>query len=100
MKKINVKPLPASQTNISVLFSKKTEKAEKIEKAATVTKALQPTDVPSVVVEKGSDKVSQYYETLSERERIAHEIAKEKLGTSYDITRTHGYLNWLRLQKV
>jgi hypothetical protein len=42
--------------------------------------------------------VSAFYAQLSERERIAHSIAVDKLGTSYDVTRTHGFLKWKRKQ--
>ncbi len=38
--------------------------------------------------------VSAFYAQLSDRERIAHTIAVDKLGTSYDVTRTHGYVKW------
>jgi hypothetical protein len=38
--------------------------------------------------------VSKFYASLTPYERIAHEIAVEKLGTSYDVTRTHGFQKW------
>lgn len=44
--------------------------------------------------------VSAFYAQLSDSERIAHTIAVEKLGTSYDVTRTHGYLKWLKTVKT
>ena len=34
------------------------------------------------------------YASLTPSERIAHTIAAERLGTSYDVTRTHGFLKW------
>ncbi len=40
--------------------------------------------------------ISAFYAQLSEKERLAHAIAVVKLGTSYDVVRTHGYLKWLR----
>lgn len=43
--------------------------------------------------------VTAFYTQLSEKEQIAHKIAVEKLGTSYDVTRTHGFLKWLKSQK-
>lgn len=42
--------------------------------------------------------VAAFYGQLSDRERIAHKIAIEKLGTSYDVTRTHGYVKWSKLK--
>lgn len=40
--------------------------------------------------------VKEFYGQLTPAERTAHTIATEKLGTSYDVTRTHGYLRWLK----
>lgn len=49
--------------------------------------AIPPTDDPVI---------SAFYAQLTERERVAHAIAVTKLGTSYDVTRTHGFLKWLK----
>jgi hypothetical protein len=43
--------------------------------------------------------VQAFYNQLSEKERIAHTIAVEKLGTSYDVVRTHGFLKWKKTQE-
>jgi hypothetical protein len=40
--------------------------------------------------------VQAFYDSLSSRERIAHAIAIDKLGTSYDVVRTHGFQKWMR----
>lgn len=40
--------------------------------------------------------VQAFYDSLSSRERIAHTIAVDKLGTSYDVVRTHGFQKWMR----
>lgn len=45
-------------------------------------------------------QVTAFYAQLSEKEQIAHKIAVEKLGTSYDVTRTHGFLKWLKKQHI
>ncbi len=39
-------------------------------------------------------QVQAFYDSLKPNERIAHEIAVEKLGTSYDVSRTHGFVKW------
>ncbi len=44
--------------------------------------------------------VKEFYAQLTPAEQIAHKIATEKLGTSYDVTRTHGYLRWLKTRPV
>jgi hypothetical protein len=46
------------------------------------------------LIEGSTGEVRAFYAQLSEREMIAHTIAVEKLGTSYDVTRTHGFLKW------
>ncbi len=43
--------------------------------------------------------ISAFYAQLTDKEKIAHAIAVTKLGTSYDVTRTHGFLKWLAKQK-
>ncbi len=44
--------------------------------------------------------VAAFYAQLNPKERIAHTIAIDKLGTSYDVTRTHAFLKWSRGTKV
>jgi hypothetical protein len=44
---------------------------------------------------KSDDPIVQaFYDQLSPAEIIAHTIAVEKLGTSYDVVRTHGFIRW------
>jgi hypothetical protein len=38
--------------------------------------------------------VSQYLKQLSNKERIAYTIAKEHLGTSFNIVKSIGYTTW------
>jgi hypothetical protein len=44
-------------------------------------------------------RIQEYYNSLTPNEKIAHTIAKEKLGTSYDVSRTHGFLRWQKSRK-
>jgi hypothetical protein len=70
-------------------------------KKATAAKKLENEGSSDLVLHelKSDDPdVSAFYAQLSERERIAHSIAVDKLGTSYDVTRTHGFLKWKRKQ--
>jgi hypothetical protein len=43
--------------------------------------------------------VQTFYNQLSDKERMTHIIAVEKLGTSYDVVRTHGFLKWKKTQE-
>jgi len=44
--------------------------------------------------------IDKYLETLNEIEKIALQIAKEDLGTSFNIEKSIGFLNWIKKNKV
>ena len=44
--------------------------------------------------------INRYIASLNEMEKIAYQIAKEDLGSSFDITKSIGFLNWLEKNKV
>jgi hypothetical protein len=46
------------------------------------------------------DKVDQYIAQLDDIQRKAYEIAKSHLGTSFNIKRSNGYIEWLKKQPV
>ena len=73
-----VKPTK-NQGSIDVLFAKK--KPEKEIK-----------QIKNLFTE--NQEVQEFYNSLNKAEQVAHEIASEKLGTSYDVQRTHGYIKW------
>jgi hypothetical protein len=60
---------------------------EKLITAYDAWKHTMETDVPA------------YLESMNEREREAEKLAREMLGTSYFIERTHGFLKWKAAQK-
>jgi hypothetical protein len=41
-------------------------------------------------------KVQEYIKTLTEMERITLEIAKKHLGSSFDITKSNGFKDFLK----
>ena len=45
-----------------------------------------------------NSKIQQYLAQLNELEKKAHFIAKQHLGTSYNITKSNGYIEWLKKQ--
>jgi hypothetical protein len=45
------------------------------------------------------EKVKSYISQLSEKEKIAYEIAKNHLGTSFSLKKSIGYKEWLKKQK-
>ena len=84
-----LKQIDATQATITHVFS-----VAAIKKAEE-TKATTPT-VSKVTKTLSSEnsRVQAFYDSLSPQEIIAHSIAVDKLGTSYDVTRTHGFLKW------
>jgi hypothetical protein len=84
-KVVTVKTGAGSVPNIMVMLSKARPK----EAAPSVVAAVPDTELAS-----SDPLIQEYYGSLSPVERIAHTIAKEKLGTSYDVSRTHGFLRW------
>ena len=44
--------------------------------------------------------IDKYLETLNDIEKIALQIAKEDLGTSFNIEKSIGFLNWIKKNKV
>ena len=74
--------LPVGQGTISVFFKKPAKTTEPVEKVPSVAK---PAEV--------DNEIQRFYNSLTEKEKIAHAIAVEKLSSSYDVTRTHGFLS-------
>jgi hypothetical protein len=43
---------------------------------------------------KKPDDVAEFLASLSENERLLHQMAERILGSSYFMDRTHGYQKW------
>jgi hypothetical protein len=65
-----------------------------------IDKSIDKSLVESKKIEDDTCKkpkiVEEFYESLTPSEKIAHELAESMLGTSYDVMRTHGFLQWLK----
>jgi len=72
--------------NIEFMFSK--APTEPLKKETKKCEAIEKT------LKSDDPHVQEYYNQLSPAEIIAHTIAVEKLGTSYDVVRTHGFIRW------
>ncbi len=46
------------------------------------------------------ETIDKYLKTLNDIEKIAIQIAKEDLGTSFNIEKSIGFLNWIKKNKV
>lgn len=75
------------QTIQSLLFSKKVEKKTDVSVSAPILSHTDP-------------KVQAFYKSLTPQQVVAHTIAITHLGTSYDVTRTHGFTTWLKKSLV
>ena len=58
-------------------------------------------DIPDIVFSYSVDvkeNVLEYLKNLGEKERIAYKIAYSHLGTSFNIIRSTGYVEWINDQ--
>jgi phosphorylcholine metabolism protein LicD len=59
-------------------------------------------EISADTLEKYPEEVRQsiirYLEQLCDKERIAYSIAKEHLGTSFDVVKSIGYIAWKKSQ--
>jgi len=44
--------------------------------------------------------IEKYFQSLNDMEKKAYYIAKDNLGSSFDITKSIGFLKWVRENKV
>ena len=75
----------AKQANIQTLFQVASKKQ------TPVVSDKKP--VESGLVSDNPD-IQAFYRSLHPAEQIAHTIAKEQLGSSYNVVRTHGFQKW------
>ena len=94
--------MTAKQGTISHIFASASStastggaKVPKAIKKASSTPAVPVAEAPSALTHP-DPRVRAFYAQLSPAEVIAHTIAVEKLGTSYDVTRTHGFVKWCK----
>jgi len=84
---------------------KSTEKKMKIivKKRKTVIKKskklIEPVEPIETIKSDNVDQVSLYLNSLTEQEKQTLEIASSHLGTSFNIKRSIGFLNWKSNQK-
>ena len=46
------------------------------------------------------ETIDKYLQSLNEIEKIAIKIAKEDLGSSFNLEKSIGFLNWIKKNKV
>jgi len=51
------------------------------------------------MTQQNQSDIDVYLTTLNEQQVKAYNIAKRHLGTSFDITRSNGYKEWLKTKK-
>lgn len=66
---------------------------------ATAVAAASSSRIDTSVLTSEDPDIAAFYAQLNPQERIAHTIAIDKLGTSYDVVRTHAYTKWLKTRK-
>ena len=53
----------------------------------------------STATPETNPNIQQYLAQLDDLQKKAHDIAKHHLGTSYNIAKSNGYMDWLKQQK-
>ena len=70
-------------------------KIDLILKTIIYIKSIMPKITLKVVKDsKVADLLSEYYKSLNKRNRQAYEIAKDHLGTSFDLEKSIGFLKF------
>lgn len=88
-------PIGSKQPNILSMFSAASAATVTVKKTTTTTTVAAAAPVaPASDLTSDDPIVAAFYKSLSPAEMIAHRIATVKLGTSYDVTRTRGFLAW------
>jgi hypothetical protein len=87
---------PPGQGSIQAFFHKPTATTPAQVTATTSTPLLEI----QAPVQSTDPKIVAFMASLTPSERIAHKIAVEKLGTSYDIARTHGFVRWSQTHRT
>lgn len=77
------------QQTLTGLFSKKSEK-----KVLQFPSPIVLNEVKTTLTHE-DPKVQEYYNQLTPQQVVAHTIAFTHLGTSYDVTRTHGFMKFM-----
>jgi hypothetical protein len=91
---IQVDPTQATISHVFSVAAKKEPKATVASTAAGATAAAGAEAATTKKLTSSDLRVQAFYDSLNPKEVIAHSIAVEKLGTSYDVTRTHGFVKW------
>ena len=58
----------------------------------------QDSDASDASKEDSQKQLDAYYQQLSPFERQTCDIAREHLGSSFDLARSNGFLHWLKKQ--
>ena len=68
---------------------------------STFTFSTLNLSIPESILKLNSEQqyiVFRYLEQLNDFDRKAYTIAKNHLGTSFDILRSNGYISWIKTQ--
>jgi hypothetical protein len=62
--------------------------------------SLLPKDEKSSNISEEEQNLNSYISQLGEKEKIAYEIAKNHLGTSFSLKKSIGYKEWFKKQNT
>jgi len=66
--------------------------------SVSVSVSVLTKDDETSTLSEEEQKMNAYISQLGEKEKIAYEIAKNHLGTSFSLKKSIGYKDWLKKQ--
>ena len=104
------KTKPKTTKGIDSFFGKKSDIIRHVKEDESIEainiKAEEPVLSKSVEIKSTKEEkitkslTEEFYDSLTPNEKIAHDLGKKMLGTSYDIMRTHGFVAWLKTKET
>jgi hypothetical protein len=96
MRSIQAACWKSQNPNMSHSFFHRQQKVPAAVAAVEAAQVIDTNNIDTSILTSSDPNIVAFYAQLSPKERIAHTIAIDKLGTSYDVIRTHAYTKWLK----
>lgn len=89
----------STEKKMKIIVKKSKTIIKKSKKPIEPVELVEPVEPVELVETTKLDQVSLYLNSLTEQEKQTLEIASSHLGTSFNIKRSIGFLNWKSNQK-
>ena len=89
----------STEKKMKIIVKKSKTIIKKSKKPIEPVEPVEPDNPVETIKSDNVDQVSLYLNSLTEQEKQTLEIASSHLGTSFNIKRSIGFLNWKSNQK-